>query len=357
MKRIAMVASILLAVGCGKQAPSSQNAAATEGTAPGSPLSALPSIQVTNDDDEVLVTVGTHTLLRSRLEQDVNIQYSALRDRIPADQVDAFRAAATARLIEQFVVQTLLKDEAARRDVVATPEEEQQALEGLRARIESQGRNMDEALAKSPMGRERLIDELRTGLTIEKLVAIMLPASPEPAEQEVEQFIAENGDRMQRPERIHARRVFVAVDPKAPADIRGAGRQTIEKLRETLVNGDMSFEDAARNHSDCPSSARGGDLGWMERGRMGPDFDKAAFALTTGAISGIVESPMGFEIILVENHEDAQQVPREEVVDVLKKRSRQEGLKSLIKTMLLEHPVEYAPSISNVIPDSLIVAP
>jgi len=54
----------------------------------------------------------------------------------------------------------------------------------------------------------------------------------------------------------------------------------------------------AATYSDGPTGLRGGELGWFQRGQMVPSFDEVAFQLQPGQISEVVESPLGFHIIV-----------------------------------------------------------
>ncbi len=63
------------------------------------------------------------------------------------------------------------------------------------------------------------------------------------------------------------------------------------------IQGGKDFAAVAAANSDCPSKARGGDLGVFGRGQMVPAFDQAAFALEPGEISGVVATQFGFHIL------------------------------------------------------------
>ena len=70
-----------------------------------------------------------------------------------------------------------------------------------------------------------------------------------------------------------------------------------EDIQARLESGE-SFEEIAEAYSDCPSSQKGGDLGFFPRGQMVKPFDEAAFGLEVGDVSGIVETKFGYHIIM-----------------------------------------------------------
>lgn len=63
------------------------------------------------------------------------------------------------------------------------------------------------------------------------------------------------------------------------------------------INKGEKFSAIAKDVSMCPSKKRGGDLGTFGRGQMVKEFEKAAFALDKGQISGIVKTQFGYHII------------------------------------------------------------
>lgn len=72
-----------------------------------------------------------------------------------------------------------------------------------------------------------------------------------------------------------------------------------KELLERLQQGEP-FAELARTYSqDRTSAAQGGDLGWIARGQMVEPFEEMAFALEVGEISGLVPTPFGWHIIQV----------------------------------------------------------
>lgn len=79
---------------------------------------------------------------------------------------------------------------------------------------------------------------------------------------------------------------------------RDEALELIETLMDSIYSDDLAFEEAARRYSDCPSGQEGGDLGPFSRNVMTPGFEDAAFSIEVDDISGIVETPFGFHLIL-----------------------------------------------------------
>ncbi|MEK6588695.1 MAG: peptidylprolyl isomerase [Chloroflexota bacterium] len=77
-------------------------------------------------------------------------------------------------------------------------------------------------------------------------------------------------------------------------------------LREQLDAGEDWVKLASENSTDESNKDAGGDLGWFSRGRMIEPFEQAAFAGSVGEIVGPVETEFGWHLIEILGHEDRE---------------------------------------------------
>ena len=91
---------------------------------------------------------------------------------------------------------------------------------------------------------------------------------------------------------VRARHILVKTEDEAKAII-------------AALDGGADFETLAKEKSTGPSGPQGGDLGYFQRGRMVPEFEKAAFAMEAGAYTKEpVKTQFGFHVIKVEDKRD-----------------------------------------------------
>lgn len=106
-----------------------------------------------------------------------------------------------------------------------------------------------------------------------------------------------------------------------------AAPKTVEALaavRKSIAEGQVNFAGAAKQHSQAPSAAAGGDVGWIgPRGGLPASVTAAAYQLKVGEMSSVVLSPFGAHLVTVVE-EEAGELSLEDVrVEVFSNLSRE----------------------------------
>ena len=101
---------------------------------------------------------------------------------------------------------------------------------------------------------------------------------------------------------------IVKIPPVSDEEVE-AVKERLTGYRERVLRGER-FGALARLYSDDPGSAsKGGDLGFVERGTLYPEFEAAAFNLKSGEISQVVKTQAGYHIIqMIERRGEAIRV-------------------------------------------------
>mgnify|MGYP006274629267 CR=1 FL=1 len=119
-------------------------------------------------------------------------------------------------------------------------------------------------------------------------------------EADVRTYFEQNQSRLQAKEERRASHILFAVDAKAPQAERDSVRAQAQQVLATLKQSPKRFAELARQHSKDPGSAnKGGDLDFFARGAMVKAFEDAAFSLSPGQISDLVETEFGYHIIQI----------------------------------------------------------
>ena len=265
---------------------------------------------VAADSKDVVVTVGDAKLTRAQLDADVAKFIEARKAQIPAAQLEQAKNYLAMQFRQQFVTKTLLLNEAKKKGLVVTDDEvATRANEIIKA---NQGRpgapaTLDDLLAKHPLGIERARVEFKDSVLINKFVdqeiASKIKVDPAEVKKQYDAVVSNIAQRAKAPqgERVRASHILVKTDAKKTAD---AAKKEIDALYAQLkgLSGDAlakKFAELAKEKSDCPSKAKGGDLGAFGHGQMVPEFDKAAFAQEIGKLYEPVKTSFGWHLVLV----------------------------------------------------------
>ena len=153
------------------------------------------------------------------------------------------------------------------------------------------------------------------------------------ANGELEAYYNENSEQFTKGETVNASHILVESEEQA------------YEILASINGGAITFEDAAREYSSCPSKENGGSLGDFERGQMVPEFDKAVFEMQVGEITQTpVKTQFGYHLIKLNSKGEKTVTPLEEIKDrleaVLLEQKRAKAYESKINQLKIVYPVD-----------------
>jgi len=270
--------------------------------------------------DRIAAVVGTNVIPYSRVEEELNV-YRQQGGQVPEDE--AGLRMLRLEILQQLIDQELLLQAAARdTTVVVTQQEVQQEVDRAIRQVRSQFTSEFEFTQQLQLAGFGSADEYRRWLSeqtrrdmIRRGYLDMLRQRGEltplpPTEAELREFYETTREQQpSRPATVSFRQIVVRSE--ADSAETEAARMLADSLAFLLREEDVDFGSLARAHSDDPGSAeQGGELGWVRRGRLVPEFERVAFTIEVGTISDPVKTVFGYHIIQVERRQPSEVLVR-----------------------------------------------
>jgi peptidyl-prolyl cis-trans isomerase D len=163
---------------------------------------------------------------------------------------------------------------------------------------------------------------------------------PQVSDAEVQTYFTQHKDQYEVKEQVKVRHILIAVPSGADAKTDAAGKAKAEDILKQIKAGGNFADLAAKNSDDPGSKVQGGELGWLDRGKTVPEFDKAAFTLSPGQTSDLIKTQFGYHILQVEEKKTAHLRPiaevKPEIVAVLEQEKAGAALQNLSAQLTAE---------------------
>lgn len=298
---------------------------------PAAPSSATPA-----GPSATVIDVDGSKLTQGQLDLEIRKKMAAITEQIPKARIEQVKNEMRNQIINDFTVRTLLSNEVNKVKVNASDQEVSEAVERLKNSL-PQGMTIDDLMKKSKITKEKMYEEIRFGIKINKLVLSQKAAKETPTEKEITRFYQKNKDKFTVPESVHVRHILIAKATGDDDKMKSEKREKAEKLQKQLIAG-ADFAEIAKNNSDCPSKNNGGDLGIFSRGEMVKPFENAAFSQEKNAIGPVVETDYGYHIIQVMEHLSSRTLSLDETTKAkisayLQQQKQQEVFEDLVKRL------------------------
>ena len=144
---------------------------------------------------------------------------------------------------------------------------------------------------------------------------------------EIKRMYEAQKGRFTVPKRVRAKEILIRVSPEDPANTIEEKKKRAEGVLEKAKQA-KDFAAVARQYSESESGAKGGDIGWVQRGTRDESVETALFAMKAGEVSGLVNTQAGFTILKAEEVLEEQQKSLEQVREQILQALRTEKAKA-----------------------------
>jgi peptidyl-prolyl cis-trans isomerase C len=285
-----VLATSLILAGCGKN-NEKQTPAADGKTAPAAETSKAPQAETAAkpaNPDDVIASVNDVKFLQKDMDEIVNAMLKQYEGRIPTNQIEMAKQQFGSRAAYSFIMKRVLLDQAKKLNITTDAADYAAQTNKMAEMLKAQNKTIEDFFKESPLGEKRAREEFNEGILIDKLITKEVIDKITVTDDDVKAKLAELEKANKDIETANAS--IGAEKDKALAKIKD--------IKARLDKGE-DFAKLAQEQSDCPSKAKGGDLGSFQRGQMVKPFEDAAFSQEIGKVGDIVETQFGYHLIKV----------------------------------------------------------
>ena len=258
------------------------------------------------------------------------------------------------RVVNDLVTKALLEQEMDKRGIKVSNKDVDDAIKDIIKKVGSKDQ-LNQILKQNGLTNSEFKEGIKDQVKIKKLADQIQDTTVSDAD--AKKYYNENINRFKYPEQVKASHILIAANKKdleelikaenegrelSEAELKAKVEERIkekkakaEEILSEVKKDPTQFAKIAKEKSEDPGTApNGGDLGFFAKGRMVPEFEKAAFALKPNSVSGIVQTNFGYHIIYVTDRKEAGQEPFEKVQNDIKQYMQSEKQITLVDNLL-----------------------
>ena len=291
---------------------------------------------LTSDPNAVIVRVNGEDITRGEVIQLVGAAMQQLGGRVQPQQMQQIQGQMYERFKNDLISKKLMDAAVTAANIEVTTAEVNDQLEKIKASI-PEGQTLEGALASQGMTLEKLTESIRTDMATRKFMDAKTADVADATDAEAQEFYDTNPDQFKKPENVSASHILIKFDEADTDETKAEKKAQLEKIRADINAGTVAFEDAAKEHSGCPSGAQGGSLGTFGKGQMVPEFELAAFTQEINEVGDVIETQFGYHIVKVTDRQEAGTVgfeeAKEQILGYLTNQKKQQVVGDYMKSL------------------------
>jgi len=291
---------------------------------------------LTSDPSVVVVRVNGEDITRGEILEMMEMAMGQMAGRMPPEELEQLKEQMFPQVKNDLITKKLLDMAVAGSGLAPTDEEVAETIDSIRTRI-PEGQTLEELLAADNTSMEELTENIRKDMATRLFLESKTSDIAEVTEDDALAYYNENAERFVQPESVSASHILIRTEEGDSEEAKAEKKAELEKIRADIIAGVTTFADAAKEHSDCPSSAQGGSLGTFGKGQMVPEFEVAAFTQEIDEIGDIIETQFGYHIVQVSDRSEEGTVSfenvKERIVGFLTNQKKQQAVSDYVKSL------------------------
>jgi peptidyl-prolyl cis-trans isomerase SurA len=259
------------------------------------------------------------------------VTLAEVEDRAGGDPVragaDKARWKALRTALDQIIDEKLFEAQAAALQVDVGDAQVDSAVEDIKRRNHFDDAQLKEAIAQQGMTLEAFRKMVKRNLEAFEILRSKVSSRVRITDEDLKTYYQNHAKEYVADDEVRVRHIFLALPKGASAAEQARIQATGERVLQRIKAGE-DFGKIAKEVSQGPSAKEGGELGFLKRGTVQPELERAAFALSAGEISGLIRTKPGFQILQVEERRGGAQRPFGEVKDEIRDRLTNEQLET-----------------------------
>ena len=271
--------------------------------------------------DEKVAVVNGVVITRTQYDKELDVhreRISRQGKQISDDQVAELQK----DILEGLIEREVLYQESQKAGIKITDQKVNEQLSGIKKRFPNE-EEFKKALASMNLTEAEVREQIQRGLAIRELIDTKVANKIVITEEETKAYYTDNPQLFKKPAQVKASHILIKVEPTADDAKKAAAGKKIEEIQQKLKEGG-EFAELAKEYSEGPSSTKGGDLGYFQRGQMVKAFEDTAFSMKADEVSGRVETRFGYHLIKVYDKKPAQTLAYADVKNKIAQRLKQE---------------------------------
>lgn len=234
-------------------------------------------------------------------------------------------AEAKRSLLNRMIDNLLINQEAKKSSITIQDEEIMASIGEMLSQKKMTMEDFRKSLAREGTSLEDYKKEVRDSLVRMRVLRKEVRSRIAVSDEEIGEYYRLHRDDYEGVDAVRLKQILLlfpkGMDTDAKARLQTEGMSILKQLR-----AGASFDALAARFSQGPAAEAGGDLGYVEKGAMLPEVEKAAYSLKRNQISDLIESSVGFHIIKVIDRRGGGVKSMEDVRAEIKSRLENEKL-------------------------------